>query len=115
MAGMDEADECVHVHKEGKVKRMAKDEQAVQNIMPVLSGWKNPVTTAGDEPLSNIVSGLVAPLYVESDLLKAHDIGEKHLQCFINDCLITTVVPFHDRLPTLKLKTFTEMAKVKSV
>ena len=73
MAGMNEADECVLVHKEGKVKRMMKDEQAVQTVMTVLSGCKNSFTTAGDESLSNIASGLVAPLDVESNLLEAHD------------------------------------------
>ena len=41
--------------------------------------------------------------------------GEEKLQCFIHDRLLTSAIPFHQPISTIKLKTFVEMAKVRSV
>ena len=115
MAGMEDSADDVHVHKEGNPKRRAKDEKAVQAVVSLILGWKNPFTCAEDEPMSNISSGLVAPSPVSKDLLSAFSIGEQHLQRFIQERLVSCTVPFHDPLSALKLKTFTELMKTKSV
>ena len=61
--------------------------------------------------MKNISSGLLAPAAVSEDLLKANDSGEKKLQGFIQDRLLSSAISFHDRIPTLKLKTFASMTK----
>ena len=68
MARMEDSADDVHVHKEGDRKRRAKDEKAVQAVVSLILGWKNPFTCAEDEPMSNISSGLVAPSPVSKDL-----------------------------------------------
>ena len=65
--------------------------------------------------MKNLSSGLVAPSAVSEDSLRAYDVGEDILQKFIKDRLLSTTVPFHERIPALKLKTFAETAKSCSV
>ena len=101
MAGMEDSVEDVHVHKEAKPTRRAKDEQAVLAVVNVVLGWKNPFLCAEDEPMSNISSGLVAPPNVSNDLLSAFTQGEEHLRQLIKDRLITGTVKFQDPLPAL--------------
>ena len=117
MAGMEDSisAEDMHVHKEGKPVRMKKDEEAVQSVQKVILGWKNLFGVTEDEPMSNISSGLVASQQVSNDMLSAYRHGESRLQQFIKDRLLTCTVQFHDPLPSLKLKTFGELTKTKSV
>ena len=114
-AGMDGKDDIVLVHKEAKAARKKADEGLVQDVMNVMSGWINPFSAANDDPMKNISSGLVAPTAVSQDILRAFDVGEDKLQQFIKDRLLSSAVPFHERIPALKLKTFANTAKSSSL
>ena len=104
MAGLDNSGQDVQVQKEGKAKRLQKDEQAVQSLITTLSPWKNPFACSSDEPMSNISSGRVTPEDVSSDMLSAYEVGEKHLKSFVEDCMMSSTIPFHEALPSAKLK-----------
>lgn len=112
MAGIDEPSKPVN--KEGKAAHIMKDEEAVRRVLSVLLVWKNPFATA-DEATSNISSGVVAPPAMLEDMLNAYAKGEQHFIQFVQDCLLSNTVPFHDVLPALKLGTFTTLMKATSV
>ena len=64
----------------------------------------------GQEEMVHLTSGLVATQEVKSDLLSAKEAGQKQLQTFIQEKLLVPE-PIFSKLPMLKLKTFTSMAK----
>ena len=119
MAGLDGNQSGLNAataaHKEGGKSHVQKEENAVQAVLALLLMWKNPFTCAKDEPMSNITSGLVASPEVQNDMLCALERGEEHVRSFIDKRIVHNAIPFYDRVPQLKLLTFSAMAKAKSI
>ena len=63
----------------------------------------------------NICSGAIATSDVPADLLQAHAKGEQELSKFVETRLRSDKVSFFDRLPKLKLQTFSKMSQQKTV
>ena len=63
----------------------------------------------------NICSGAIATSYVLADLLQAHAKGEQEFSKVVETRLRTDEVSFFDRLPKLKLQTFSKMNQQKTV
>jgi hypothetical protein len=77
--------------------------------------WVNPF--AGEEQLVSISTAKTAPPEVSKDLMRAHEVGEEAYSesKFKSECLDTNKTPFHDRITSIKLKTFSSLAKKTSV
>ena len=87
-----------------------RHEKDVQSIKCTLESMVNPFEP-GREEIVHLTSGLVATQEVKSDLLSAKEAGEKQLQTFIQEKLLVPEPDIFSKLPMLKLKTFTSMAK----
>lgn len=87
-----------------------RHEKDVQSIKCTLESMVNPFEP-GREDMIHLTSGLVATQEVKSDLLSAKEAGEKRLQTFIQEKLLVPEPDIFSKLPMLKLKTFTSMAK----
>ena len=66
-------------HSELQRTRIKKDEEAVSAVVHLIEGWVNPFTEKQD--LISTSTARTAPRDIESDLMKAHEIGE---QCYSN-------------------------------
>ena len=105
-------------HKETTSKRLQKDEADVLHALNVLHSWQNPFALSLDEPDASIVnlsSGVAASEDVASDLLAAQCIGNTAFEEFVAQRLTSSSVSFFDVIHKLKLKTFRNMKRSKTV
>ena len=103
-------------HHDLQPTRIKKDESDVQIVIDLLeNSWTNPFSeTPGD--LAGLANGRVAPSDVTRDLLDAHQLGNAAYEKFQSERIEANPHQFHDRLPKLKLKTFSHLKhQVKSV
>ena len=90
--------------------RIAQDERDVQAIVDLLeTSWKNPFE--GTNELISLLTGKIAAKDIESDLMDAEKKGKRSYQDFKTERLQSTGKKFHDRLPKLQLKTFSNLQK----
>lgn len=100
---------CRWQHPELDPHQLAKDEQAVSSCVVILRDrWINPFE-GSSETLVSLSCGITVPEAISSDLLDAHSRGEAAYALF-NDHLCTGK-GFYDRIPLMKLKTFSSMKK----
>ena len=102
-------------HTDLQRTRIKKDEQAVSAVVELIRGWTNPFSENQD--LVSISTAKATPKDVTTDLMKAHEIGEKCYETFKEERLqkIPQVKKFHDPLKANKLKTFSYLGKKKQV
>ena len=100
-------------HPDLQSARIKKDANQVATLVDILErNWINPFDTDQTEFI-NLASGKVAPPNVVKNLLQAEMMGEAAYDTFRTKCIEGNMsqVCFHERLPKLKLKTFTDMHK----
>ena len=116
MAGIMDGTDLL-LHKEGQQSRVKHDEAVVQALLNALAPLPNPFNADDSQVLCNLSSGIVASDSVTADLLNTHSIGEQKFMDFYNQRLKPSEnrVDFFDRLPLLKIKTFSSMVKTKSM
>jgi hypothetical protein len=97
-------------HADLQNPRIKRDESDVTSIAEMLENtWTNPF--CGDPTdLVSISTGLVAPLEVATDLLKAHEKGEAAYAARAQK--LEEGSGFYDPIKKLKLKTFSDLKKV---
>ena len=93
-------------HKDCKASQMKQKEAAVQSVLATINSMENPFDRQSDGTLFNISSGSIAPDEVCNDLLTAQTTGENKFHEFVQTRLQAMDVGFFDKLPKLKLKTF---------
>ena len=92
-------------HKDGGAARMQRDEKAVQRVIETVSHLVNPFVH--HEMITHLTSGKYATPEIETDLLRAHNMGEQAMSKFVLDRLSSEgEISFYDRIPKLSLKTF---------
>lgn len=102
--------------KEFGSERLERDEMDVQNIMKCVdTKMRNPFDISEFEedklPLVNIATGTVAPSDVCECLLTARVQGEKAMEEFVQDRLISGKTNFWDPLKKTNIKTFQSLNK----
>lgn len=99
-------------HVELQPTRIKKDEQAVNAVVETLKDWVNPFEEGHNE-LVSLSTAAVASEQIAEDLSQAKERGEEAFQKFRTERLEVNppITKFHDTLPKLKLKTFSEMNK----
>lgn len=109
MAGKDEH---TRNRKELDTSRIKHDEEDVQNIVEIIKSMINPFESNCSE-LINIVSGGIALLDIQQDLLTAYIIGEECFTNFLDERLSNqkTTLDFFSPVKLLKLKTFSNIGK----
>ena len=109
-----EVDSPHNIHSDLQPSRVKKDETDVQSVVELLqTSWTNPFQNNPCD-IINLSTGTTAPPDISNDLLLAHESGQKNYQAFYHDRLQNRSKAFYDRLPKLKLKTFTDMRKQQS-
>ena len=88
-----------HKVKEFGSERKKRDEKYVQNVMEVITYWRNPSETS--EELVSLFSGSIANESLKEDLLMAKEKGKSGLVSFVEDRLTTNTIGFFDKLPRL--------------
>ena len=91
-------------------KRIEYDEMKVRKCVSLTKEWSNPFQRA--EELISLSFGQQAPEDVKQNLLKASKIGEKQLQEFFDNRILSNKVGFYEPIKLLKLKNLTSL-KVK--
>ena len=86
-------------------KRIEYDEMTVRKCVSLTKEWSNPLQRA--EELISLSSGQQAPEDVKQNLLKAKKIGEKQLQEFFDNRILSNKVGFYEPIKRLKLKNLT--------
>lgn len=102
-------------HADLEPSRISRDERDVQAITEILeSQWTNPFSSNPSD-ITSLSTGNVAPADVAQDLLEANERGRKAYEDFQQDRLgPERSIPFHERLPRLKLKTFSSLKEKKT-
>ena len=102
--------DCGHVELQNS--RIKKDELAVNAVVETLHNWVNPFEAERDE-LVSLSSAAAVTDEITADLTKAEELGEAAYQTFKTERLEANppIKQFHDTLPKLKLKTFSDMTK----
>ena len=95
--------------------RIEKDEKSVASVQSLIESWNNPFDQS--QELSSISTAQKVPLDVANDLMRARQVGEKAYQQFKTERIesLTPKTKFHDPLKLNKLKTFSSLAKQKTV
>lgn len=88
-----------HTVKEFGSEREKRDEKYVQNVMEVITYWRNPSETS--EELVSLFSGSIANESLKEDLLMTKEKGKSGLVSFVEDRLTTNTIGFFDKLPRL--------------
>ena len=70
-------------HKDGGADRMQRDEKAVQQVIETVSHLVNPFVH--HEMITYLTSGKYATPEIETDLLRAHNMGEHAMSKFVLD------------------------------
>jgi len=101
-----------HGHVELQNSRIKKDELAVNAVVETLQNWVNPFEENQQE-LVSLSTAAAATRQIATQLLEAEKRGEAAYQSFKSERLESSppVVKFHDPLPKLRLKTFSDMTK----
>ena len=113
MAGLlQDIDDESAPHKEMTKPRIQKDEAAVRAIVHKLENvYVNPFEESTE--IVSLTSGIVAPSKIQSDLLKAKQIGEKSVNETITKRLLSQEINFHDPMPKHNLGTFSTLTECK--
>ena len=96
-------------HADLEPSRIQKDEKDIQSLVDIMeNSWRNPFD--GPEDLMSLSTGKVATTEVQKDLLNAREQGELAFTKFKQERMQAgeASTKFHDRLPKLKLKTFSD-------
>jgi len=101
------------VRKELGHRKIIADEKSVANIVSVIESMHNPFDSHLTE-LTSISSGVVTSSEVQHDLMSANEIGERSIYEFVDNRLINPSVDFFAPLKALKLKTFSDLGKLKA-
>lgn len=117
---VDRCREMASTHHDDKSKaqkefgsgRKKRDEEDVQNVMEVITHWRNPFETS--EELVSLSSGSVVNDSLKEDLLTAREKGKPALVSFVEDRLTTNMIGFFEKLPRLNLGRFGEVKKTIS-
>ena len=112
LAGLN-SNEASWTHKEGTAARVKRDDHDTKTIVSTVDNMLDPFLHSND--LTSISTGIKASTATVSDLFSAHTKGEKHLQDFIQQRILTNDVPYFAPLTKLKLKTFSNETAEKSV
>ncbi len=100
-------------HHDLESSRIRKNENAVQSLVNLIENeWVNPFNGEPTELIS-LSTGVAAPSDIARDRQAANGIGEAAYKQFQEDQIESRKVPFHDTLPKQKLKTFSDVKKVK--
>ena len=100
-------------HQDLRPAAIKDSEDAVQRVVAQLQCSTNPFSPSGS--LTNLTSGVEATGDISEDLLNAYDKGQSAAHSFYNDRLLNSSTGFHEVIPALKLKTFTDLHKVVRV
>ena len=79
-------------------------------LINMMEAWTNPFSYSEQNVIVNLASGLMVTEDLQQDLLNAYTIGETSLNTFIEKRLENANIPFHDAIPRLKLKVFSELS-----
>lgn len=110
MAGVG-VTESSWIHKEGTPSRMKRDENDIRKVTGVISSMLDPFVQSED--LTSISTGINASAETSSDLFRAQKEGDKKLQDFIKQRIMSEEVPYFDAIKKNKLKTFSTDTKKK--
>ena len=98
------------VIKETGESRMAVDNNDVQKVQATLANWGNPFSSSETDEICHLASGKTAPKNIECNLLMAYDRGNEAMEIFDQRRLVKAEVPFHDRIPKMRLSTFASLS-----
>ena len=103
------------VHKEFQPAQIKSSETATSQMTDAIGNFTDLFSVENRNELHCIASGKPAPEDVRQILLQAHERGQSAINEFIQTRLVDKIVPFHDPLKRLKLKTFASVGVVKKV
>ena len=98
------------LQKETSSARIKRDEEDVKKVFELIRNWRNPFEPSAE--LLSITSGYVASEGMKQDLLLAK---EKGTTAFIDERLVKNSTGFFQTLPKLKLGSFRDAQKKRSV
>ena len=120
MCGIDNYDR-IGTHKEGRAKRMIRDETDVQKLVTTFNSGllSDPFKIPDDMPeeevslpkLSNLATGVVLPDSTANSLLGATEAGRQSMKTFISSRIQRNDINFWDPIKKLKIKSFSSVAK----
>ncbi len=91
--------------------RITKDEADVQAVVDVLEeNWINPFDGTSRD-LTSLSTSAVPSKNIKEDLLQAKEKGQHAYQKFCEERLNSSTKKFHDKIQTMRLKTFSNMTK----
>ena len=114
MYGLQDIDKVPH--KEAAPKRVQRDEDDVRKLVKCFtSGFITNPFSEETESIVNFATGIVLPSDVAEGLVSSTERGREQMTTFIEKRVNTNVVNFWDTVPSLKVKTFSFMAKKVNV
>ncbi|XP_077972179.1 uncharacterized protein LOC120332986 [Styela clava] len=88
-----------------------REESAICRIIECMEGFINPFSRESED-LIHIVSGVVVPKVIASDIMTAEERGRFCFTQFCKDRLLSNKKSFHDTISNLKLKSFSSVGKI---
>ena len=99
-------------HKEIGKKRRCRDERDVQSmLMTVVEQIVNPFEGSDVKELQNIATGVIAPVEAAQGILEAKKDGQKAVESYVKDRLMSNKVGVFTPLEKACRKTFTSLRK----
>ena len=116
MVGVDSTANVIHKDcRQSSIKEKESAIQAVLNTIAIIENPFNNQDSAEDAHTYNMCSGAIATSDVSADLLQSHAKGEQEFSKFVETRLMSDKINFFNRLPKLKLQTFSKMNQQKTV
>ena len=101
-------------HRDLRPIEVKKGELAIQSTIEAVQSFVNPFSISDKEHLYSISSGMKVPTDIETDVMRAEEIGEKEKERFVNERLQPNE-KFFDPIKRTNLKTMEDLSKKSKI